>query len=256
MIVHDAANRVVHLRIGSNDCALRMPRLNDAHLQVDRYSERAAIQAATEAGLAPEVLACDPLSGVLVTRWIEEPVWTPEQARQTDSIQRIAELLRRLHSLPVPRGVRALDLAALIDGYWRALEARQTSLPADFTAHHPTAQQLLQRRAAPAAQLCHNDLHAGNIVGTGPHVRLLDWEYAGIGEPLFDLASYTQANDLTAEQRQLLLEAYGAPEKQQLFAVECWLFDWVCVLWLAASGLSSTPAGIQRFNRLLLRLAA
>ncbi len=132
MIVHDAANRVIHLRIGPDDCALRVPQLSDAQLQVDRHSERAAIAAATKAGLAPEMLACDPRSGILITRWIDEPVWTAAQARATTNIGHIAGLLRQLHRLPIPAGVRTLDLGELIRGYWNQINPpSQRTLPRD-----------------------------------------------------------------------------------------------------------------------------
>ncbi len=253
MIVHDAANRVIHLRIGPDDCALRVPQLSDAQLQVDRHSERAAIAAATKAGLAPEMLACDPRSGILITRWIDEPVWTAAQARATTNIGHIAGLLRQLHRLPIPAGVRTLDLGELIRGYWNQITARQPALAADLAPRHTSALQLLRTRAVPDARFCHNDLHAGNIIGPGPATRLLDWEYAGVGAPLFDLASYAQSNDLTAPQRHALLEQYGAPNATADFALECRLFDWICILWLAASGVVTTPAGAERFNALLRR---
>lgn len=256
MIIHEAANRVVRLRIGEEDCVLRMPLLDDAQLRVDRRSEQAALAAAGAAGLAPHVLACDPASGVLITRWIDEPVWTPERARSPENIELIGALLRRLHRVPAPPKVRVLDLVTLINGYWETILARGIPVARQFQDQHEVIRKLLQERGNGRQCLCHNDLHAGNIIGSGNSVRLLDWEYSGLGEPLFDLASYSQSNNLTDEQCETLLSAYGATnEARQRFAVERQLFDWVSVLWLAASEAPRTTQGAERFDRLLRRFA-
>jgi thiamine kinase-like enzyme len=193
----------------------------------------------------------------LITRWIDEPVWTPEQTRVPKNLKSIAILLRRLHRLPAPPQVRTLDLSSLINGYWDTLRIQQTDLPPEFSALQATAVKLLDGRSTGEGHLCHNDLHAGNIIGTGPTVRLLDWEYSGIGEPLFDLASYTQSNDLNASQCKFLLQAYGATDRmRERFSAEQRLFDWTCALWLAVSGAHKTSIGAQRLAQLIGRFAS
>jgi thiamine kinase-like enzyme len=62
---------------------------------------------------------------------------------------------------------------------------------------------------APTA-FCHNDLVAANILIDGAAARLIDFEYAGLGTPLLDLASLAAMNDFAeTEKRQLLSEYYG-----------------------------------------------
>ena len=53
---------------------------------------------------------------------------------------------------------------------------------------------------------------ASNILTDGATARLIDFEYAGRGAPLLDLASLAGMNGFTAEQQRLLLaEYYGKP---------------------------------------------
>jgi thiamine kinase-like enzyme len=65
-----------------------------------------------------------------------------------------------------------------------------------------------------ATAFCHNDLVAANILVDGTDARLIDFEYAGRGAPLLDLASLAGMNDFNeAQRRQLLDEYYGtAPD--------------------------------------------
>ena len=54
--------------------------------------------------------------------------------------------------------------------------------------------------------LCHNDPVAQNIV-RGPELRLIDWEFAAPGDPLFDLAVIVGHHGLGTEQARVLLAA-------------------------------------------------
>ncbi|MES1196954.1 MAG: phosphotransferase, partial [Steroidobacter sp.] len=71
----------------------------------------------------------------------------------------------------------------------------------------------------------------------GNRLWLLDWEYAVIGDPCFDLASVCCYHDFNQQQRMSLLSQY-----LQLFNQEhisrlnrmCWLFDYIKELWFAA----------------------
>jgi thiamine kinase-like enzyme len=59
--------------------------------------------------------------------------------------------------------------------------------------------------------LCHNDLLPANILDDGNELWLVDWEYAGIGNPLFDLAGVSSNARLSDEAEAALLEAYAGP---------------------------------------------
>ena len=78
-----------------------------------------------------------------------------------------------------------------------------------------------QLRKGSTPCLCHNDVHHLNIVGSAP-VRLIDWEYAGVGEPLFDLASVCVYHRYRKPQRERLLTAYAAPSKRSAGSASSW----------------------------------
>ena len=63
-----------------------------------------------------------------------------------------------------------------------------------------------------APRPCHNDLLAANVFFDGERVRLIDWEYAGMNDPFFDLANLAANNELgEAEERELLERYFGEP---------------------------------------------
>ena len=58
---------------------------------------------------------------------------------------------------------------------------------------------------------CHNDLLNANFIDDGARIRIIDWEYAGMGDPFFDLGNFSINHELTdAEDRILLRRMTGA----------------------------------------------
>jgi aminoglycoside phosphotransferase (APT) family kinase protein len=177
---------------------------------LDLAAEARAMRAAAAADLAPPVIAVDVEAGLLLTDY-QPMLWSPDLVRQPAVLTMIARLLRALHRLPVDLPVYSVEsftssyLAMLAASNVRALSAEEgrwatelTTLGREFDATHP-----------PTA-FCHNDLAAANILVDGAAARLIDFEYAGRGTPLLDLASLAAMNDFAeAQKRQLLGEYYG-----------------------------------------------
>ena len=55
---------------------------------------------------------------------------------------------------------------------------------------------------------CHNDLLNANFIDDGERIRIVDWEYAGMGDPFFDLGNFSVNHDLAPDEDAILLEAY------------------------------------------------
>ena len=58
---------------------------------------------------------------------------------------------------------------------------------------------------------CHNDLLNANFIDDGERIRIVDWEYAGMGDPFFDLGNFSINHELTADEDATLLAAYDGP---------------------------------------------
>lgn len=252
--VTGSTNLIVRLQLADAAVAVRVPRPDTAHVAIDRRSECTAIAAAANAGLAPDALVCDAASGVLITRWVEGRLLMPQQTHEAEVIRLVASTLARLHALAAPAGVRSLAMKPLLRTYWQTVTERAAALASRLSSLHTRMMAQAQDLQGGALVLCHADLHHRNLI-EARGLQLLDWEYAGLAEPYYDLASYSQSNDLTQGEREQLLEAYGAaPHQSERFALYCVLFDWVCVLWLAMVGAAERSAARERMELLIRRV--
>jgi thiamine kinase-like enzyme len=248
--VAGTANFVCRLEIGGRRFALRVPRVADTVTGVDRSSEFAALRAAAQAGLAPEIFDSDEASGVLITHWIEGGYWSREHAHQPAAIRAVAGAFRQLHGIVPAERVRQVRVAAVIDHYLGVLRAIASESADRCRALHARARDSVERTRGWTEVLCHNDVHYLNIIETPGGLRLLDWEYAGLGAAMFDLAGYASYQELQPDDSALLLQSYGAGEAgASTFADWRWLFEYVWALWLAA-----TQSDPRTLDRLLARL--
>ncbi|MDP9014784.1 MAG: phosphotransferase, partial [Pseudomonadota bacterium] len=94
----------------------------------DREWECKVLGRAAAAGLAPAIEHCEPAAGVMVARWVSGRAWTPREIQQPEIIEAMAELLRKVHALPIPQPARGMNPAAWIAHYCQAL-ARAGSDP-------------------------------------------------------------------------------------------------------------------------------
>ena len=81
-------------------------------------------------------------------------------------------------------------------------------MPFDIAAMLEDARQLSWRIAPFRPVLCHNDLLPANLIDDGCRLWLVDWEYGGVGHPLFDLANVSANAALAEDQEIALLSAY------------------------------------------------
>jgi thiamine kinase-like enzyme len=179
------------LRVGGKDTEL---------LGIDRAVEHEAALAAATLGLAPEVVAF--ADGCLVTRFVEGEVGIT-------SAETVAPLLRRLHT-SVPIAGR-FDSFRIVEAYAKTAAGR---VPAEYAAAKRTADRIEKRRGSHGLCPCHNDLLAGNFVLGEDRLWIVDWEYAGMGDPAFDLANFAVSNDLDEDGDRALLAAYGEADEQ------------------------------------------
>ena len=205
-------------------------------LHADLPWEVQVLEHAAGAGLAPCLVYCDLDGAVQLTRWAEGRSWVSREAATPANLATMAALLRRVHALAVPMPARQVTPQRWIEIYDEALSRRgsNSSDPALRSAALVRAHAL---SALPpvAGVVCHSDLHAMNLIQQDDSVILLDWEYAHVTDPLWDLAGWCANNDFAAELQSSLLTHYlgNAPplSEWQRFKLLLGLYDYVCLLW-------------------------
>jgi thiamine kinase-like enzyme len=216
------------------------------------------LELAGSAGLAPRLVHSDPRGAVLLSRWAAGRSWRPHEVAAPANLQGIVALLRRVHALAVPMPARQVSPLQWIEIYDEAL-SRRTSISRDEalqSAALSRAQSLLELPRA-VGVVCHSDLHTMNVIQEGDELRLLDWEYAHVTDPLWDLAGWCANNDFEGGTQWSLLSGYlgGTPDSSQWqrFKLLLALYDYVCLLWsqLYLNVLSGAVKGVAERARLL-----
>jgi thiamine kinase-like enzyme len=239
--IHRLSNGLVNetyrvLRDGSA-YALRVAAANSYDLGLDRAWEARVLERAVAADLAPVLEYCDPQRGILIARWVDGRLWSPADVRRRSNIARMAQLMRRIHALPMPAPVRVMNPAKWIEYYGAELTRQPPDLWGAQDLPAAAARRLAALAVLPGVDpvVCHSDLHTLNLVDRDNSLVLLDWEYAHSADPLWDLAGWSANNDLEDNLEHDLLESYTGrpPTRNEYLRLELlgWLYDYVCLLW-------------------------
>jgi thiamine kinase-like enzyme len=198
-------NRNFRVTLGGEDYVVRRPGKDTDLLGIDREAERLATEAAAALGIAPAVAAT--LDDCLVTRFVAcDPVDTAEL---DEAAQEIAGALRSFHqsATALPTSFWVPDL---LDRYASIVRERGGTLPAAFAQTVAVAARIEAALPPAESRPCHNDLLPGNIIRArgGGCILLVDWEYAGMGDPRFDLGNLSVNNGFDEAADERLLTAY------------------------------------------------
>jgi thiamine kinase-like enzyme len=101
------------------------------------------------------------------------------------------------------------------------------------------ARRIERARGAFPERPCHNDLLNANLIDDGARIRIVDWEYAAMGDVFFDLANFSINHGLAPEERRVLLVAYfGDVRADHERALELMLFmsDFREAMWGVVQG--------------------
>jgi len=184
---------------------------NDTHLLgISREVELAATVMAAGVGVGPEVVAFVRPEGYLVTRFIEGGPIEVAAMRRPERLAGVAAALRRVHDGPAIPGL--FVPFRIVEAYRALALERGVRIPPEYDLALAAARRIeLAFLSAPLElRPCHNDLLNANFIDDGSRVRIVDWEYAGMGDPFFDLGNFAVNHELEPEQEAALLEAYDA----------------------------------------------
>jgi thiamine kinase-like enzyme len=199
-------NRNFKVDMGEESFVLRIGGKDTELLGIDRSVEHAASLAAAEAGVGPEVIAFVEPEGYLVTRFLEGRPIPPEEMRTGERIREVAPVLRRIHeSAGIPG---RFDSFQVVEAYRATAEEHGVRVPAGFHIAKERSDEIQHARGPQPLRPCHNDLLNANFIDDGASIRIVDWEYAGMGDVFFDLANFSINHEFGEEENRALLEEY------------------------------------------------
>lgn len=183
-------------------------------LGIKRDVEYAANKVAGELGIAPEVVYFIEPEGYIVTRFVTGKRIMPEDIVRPDYLVRIAQKLRLFHR-NAPKLKGEFNVFRRVEMLTKTAKAKGAQFPSDWDfimkKMREAEKALLKDPYKPTP--CHNDLLNLNwldeeVAGDIGEIRLLDWEYAGMGDIFFDLGNFSHHHRLNEEQIRIFLTAY------------------------------------------------
>lgn len=202
-IVGGLTNQSYLVNADGRRLVLRLNAENGTTLGIDRCREQKILAAIAGQDFAPQVVYCAPREQFLVTEYIEGIHWSAhELAQSPEKRAALTALLERIHQCPVAAPV--FDYATHVRQYWQRLCAGRAPVPLQTCQLYRELEPVLDSFQAGIRQtvLCHHDLSPANVVedATG-RLLVLDWEFAGCGEPLMDFATLFQDWNMTDLER-------------------------------------------------------
>jgi thiamine kinase-like enzyme len=228
---------------------------------ISRENESLAARITSEIGVNAPLVFFDARDGLQLTRFIEGGVtMNAERFKDLGSVRRAAESLRRVHDCGRPFKNR-FELFQMIDEYLDILAKKDAPLPDgyhDVKREAEAVRQALSARPLPIVP-CHCDPLAENFLDTGRQVYVIDWEYAGNNDPMWDLGDVSVEAGFGPEQDAALLQAYFGAEpsacdrgRMVLYKAMC---DLLWTLWGIIQHVNQNPAddfwayAVNRFER-------
>jgi thiamine kinase-like enzyme len=239
---------------------------NDTHLLgISREVEHAATVAAAGVGVGPEVTAFIRPEGYLVTRFIEGSPVSDEAVHQAATQIRVGESLRRIHDGPPIPGL--FIPFRIVEAYRALAAARGVVIPPEYELAQSFARRIELAFLSNPVELrpCHNDLLNANFIDDGTRIRIVDWEYAGMGDPFFDLGNFSVNHGLTPDEDGVVLRAYegeARPERLARLTLMRTMSDFREAMWgVLQQGISTLDVDFvayagEHFDRLIRNATA
>ena len=231
---------------------------------INRLDERKSTELACKLGIDSELLYFGD-DGTKVMKFITNPQpMNNSVLKKNENIKQAAEIFHKLHTCGVNTGVR-FEVFEMAELYEKIIRDGGVAFYDDYEEVKKTVMEI---KAAvdgdkPTPRVpCHNDSLVANwVLNDKGKLYLIDWEYSGMNEAMWDLSClYIEAEYSEKEDNELLAAYYsienktaGVEEKKKFIAAKLYV-DYLWTLW----GLTRVPfdgAFMQeyadnRYNRL------
>lgn len=210
----------------------------DSESFIDRQSEYINSLIAYKAGIAPNI-SFNNAAGARISDYLHQPLMmSPRSLKHRANLIRATRAMQLIHT----SGKRFANDVDVFDRNRVMLEILAKNkfiLPAiydEITQAINAIEQYIKYREIATAP-CHNDTTPGNFIFSNGKMWLIDWEYSGNNDPLWDLANLSMEAEFTDEQDALMLDAYYGYRDQDILTrftlykpvVEYWASLWALV---------------------------
>lgn len=203
-------NKNYKIEIDNEYYVLRVPGKGTEEM-ISRTDEIKNAAYANEVGVDSKLVYFNEESGIKISKFIENAeTLSSEATKNQNNMTMVCEILRKLHNYNKKMS-NDFDIYDKIEQYEELAKEVNAIFFDDYyevkdkVLYLKNIMDKLDVKLVP----CHNDTIAENFIKSGENkMYLIDWEYAGMNDPMWDLAAYSLENKFSEDEEELLLNIY------------------------------------------------
>lgn len=226
---------------------------------INRKDEMINSKLAAEEGIDAKILFFDEKSGVKIAELIEgAETLNPATAKKKENMELVVGALRTLHNSNLKMKNR-FNVFEKIEDYENLVKKVNGTLFKDYYEIKERVLKLEKTLDKYGMEIkpCHNDTVPENFVkDINERMFLIDWEYSGLNDPMWDLAAHSIECDFSEDDEELFLNLYFNNSTEEKHNIRILIYkicqDFLWSIWTVlkeAQGDDFGTYGIDRYNR-------
>lgn len=203
-------NKNYRVMVDGIEYILRIPGFGTEEM-IDRYTEKINAQLASDFGIDADAVYFDEKRGVKISKMIlEAETLNPETAKRKKNMDEVAYLLNKLHNSGMCME-NEFDVFSKIQMYENLVNKSNGKMYESYSEIKKEILKLKELLYQYGFELCpcHNDTVAENFIKEkNGKMYLIDWEYSGLNDRMWDVAAYIIENELSSEEEVLFQRIY------------------------------------------------
>lgn len=251
-------NKNYKIFVKDNFYVLRVPG-NGTEEMISRSDEIKNAVYANKVGVDAELIYFNEDSGIKISKFIENAeTLSPDAAKKQHNMELVSGVLRKLHNCTEVMN-NNFDIYGKIEKYEELAKEANGKFFDDYYEVKEKVAYLSKVMDELDVELrpCHNDTIAENFIKSDNNrIYLIDWEYAGMNDPMWDLAAHCLENNFTEDEEELFLKLYFEGEVEEKYKKRVLINkiyqDFLWSTWTnikEAKGDDFGRYGIDRYNR-------
>lgn len=251
-------NKSYKVHIENKDYIIRLPGAGTAQL-INRTDEKINTKLINDLKIDGNLIYFNPHTGVKISEFIEgAKELTCQTARLNENMVQVAETLKTLHTSGIVMN-NSFNVFDKIVSYEGLLEEAGGEFFPDYIPIRRSIMDLeyiLKDYNVPVVA-CHNDTVPGNFIRNYEgRIYLIDWEYSGMNDNMWDLASYSLRCDFSQDEEEQLLNLYFNGEVEEHYKSRVAIYkicqDLLWAIWALykqTQGEDFSDYALQRYSR-------
>lgn len=233
---------------------------------INRYYEKINAKEVSKIGVDKELIYFNEETGVKISEYIEKAeTLNPETSKKNENLLLTSTLLRKLHTSNIKFENR-FNVFNEIEKYENLIENKNL-LYNKYKNYLKNKEKVFNLEKVLKSngliiKACHNDTVPENFIKNDKNeIFLIDWEYSGMNDPMWDLAAHSLESNFSQKEEKVFLENYFEKNlrKEDLLRIECYkvLQDFLWSIWTILkeeNGDEFGTYGLDRYTRGILRL--